>query len=132
MPRGASRVGLDYRPQLQGADRIPALAKRHDVAVHGLELGEFYAGKREQLMAHALEMLGDDMKSRMGKEVMDIGDAAGHRILDRDQGELGLAGFYRSDGILEGGAGKRLHARISILRGEMRIGPRLALKGDSV
>ncbi len=51
---------------------------------------ELHARKREQLVPHALEMLGDDIEARMRQEVVDVGDAAGDRILDRDHGELGL------------------------------------------
>ena len=68
----------------------------------------------------------------MRQQMMDVGDAARHRILDRDHGELGLAALHRGERILEGRAGKRLHVRIGVARGEMRIGARLALKGDFV
>ena len=60
MPCGACRVGLGHRCQLQRADRLAALAERHGVAVHGLELAELDPGQSEQLMADALEMLADN------------------------------------------------------------------------
>ena len=132
LARGAGGIGRDHRLQFQRADRLAALAERHDVAVHRLELGQLDAGKREQLVPHPLEMLGDDVQARMRQQMMDVGDAARHRILDGDHGELGRAALNRGERILEGRAGKRLHARIGVARGEVRIGARLALKGDFV
>ena len=62
--------------------------------------------------------------------MMDVGDAAGDRVLDRDHAELGLAGSERAEAILEGGAGDRLVIRIGLAAGEMRIRARLALEDD--
>ena len=132
MPGGAGGVGLGDGLQLQRADDVAALAERHDVAVHRFQFRQLDAGKREQLVAHPLEMLGDDVKPGMRQEVMDVCDATRHRILDRDHGELGPAAFHRGERILEGGTGKRLHARIGVERGEVRVGAGLALEGDSV
>ena len=56
----------------------------------------------------------------------------GHRVLDRNHGELGRTGLNRGKRVLEGRAGKRLHARIGVARGQMRVGARLALEGDFV
>ena len=81
-------------------------------------------------MADALEMLGDDEEAGVGQKVMDIGDAAGDRILDRDHGKPRLATFNGGKRILEGGAGKRLHLGISIAASEMGIRAGLALIGD--
>ncbi len=132
MARGAGGIRLGDRLQLERADRLAALAERHDMAMHRLELGQLDARQREQLVADPLEMLGDDMQPRMRQQMMNVGDAAGHRVLDRDHGELGGAGLNRGERILEGGTGKSLHARIGILRRQMRIGARLALEGDFV
>ena len=132
MTRSAGSVGFRHRLQFQRADGVAALAERHHVAVHRFQFRQLYAGKREQLMTHPLEMLGDDMQARMRQEMMDVGYAPGHRILDRDHGELGGPALYGGQCILEGGTGKRLHARIGVERGKMRIGARLALEGDSV
>ena len=132
MARGACRIGLGHRLQFQRADRLAALAERHDVAVHRLKLGKLDAGKGQQLVTHPLEMLGDDMEARMRQEVMDVGDAPGHGILDGNHGELGLAILNGGERVLEGGTGKRLHAGIGVAGGKVRIGARLALKGDSI
>ena len=63
-------------------------------------------------------------------QVVDVGDAAGDRILDRDHAEIGLAGDKRRKAILESRAGHRLVVRIGLTAGEMRIRARLALKND--
>ena len=62
--------------------------------------------------------------------MMDVGDPAGDRILDRDHGELAPRRLHRGKRVLEGGAGKRLHLRKSVAAGEMRVGAWLALIGD--
>ena len=36
------------------------------------------------------------------QQVVDVGDAAGDRVLDRDHAELGLARRDRREGVLEG------------------------------
>jgi len=102
------------------------------VAVHRLQLGKLDAGQREELVAHPLEMLGDDIEARVRQEVMNIGDAARHGILDGDHGELGLAALHGGKRVLEGRAGQRLHGRVGVARRKMRIGAGLALEGDSV
>ena len=63
MAGGAGRIGLGDRLQLQRADNVAALAERHDVAVHRLQLRELDAWKREELVPHPLEMLGDDVEA---------------------------------------------------------------------
>ena len=62
--------------------------------------------------------------------MMDIGDAAGDRILDRDHAEIGLAGGDRRQRILEGRAGHRLGVGIGLGDGDVGIGTRLALERD--
>src|SRR3954454_16395461 len=64
--------------------------------------------------------------------MMDIGDAAGDRILDRDHGERGVAAFDHGKRVLEGRASERLQGRIGVATGKMRIGAALALIGDLV
>ncbi len=132
MAGGAGRIGLGDGLQLQRADNVAALAERHDVAVHRFQLRELDAWKREELVPHPLEMLGDDVKPRMRQQVMNVGDATRDRILDGDHGELGAARFDRGERVLEGGTGERLHARIGVERRKMRVGAGLALEGDSV
>ena len=61
--------------------------------------------RRQQLVPHRQEILGHDVQAGVRHQVMDVGDAAGDRILDRDHAELGLAGRDRREGILEGRAG---------------------------
>ena len=62
--------------------------------------------------------------------MMDVGDAAGDRILDRDHAEIGLAGAERGEGVLEGRAGHGSASGIGLADGEVRIGAGLALEDD--
>ena len=56
-------------------------------------------------------MFADEMDARTGEDVMDVGDAAVQRILDRDQRCVDLARVQRGKRVLEGGAGHGLGAR---------------------
>ena len=62
--------------------------------------------------------------------MMDVGDAAGDRILDRDHAEIGLARGDRRQRVLEGRARQRLGVGIGLDDGDMGIGARLALECD--
>ena len=62
--------------------------------------------------------------------MMDVGDAAGDRILDRDHAEIGFARGDRGQRVLEGRAGQRLGVGIGFDDGDMGIGSRLALECD--
>ena len=44
---------------------------------------------RHQLEMDRQEMLADDVQAASRQQVVDVGDAAGERILDRDHGEVG-------------------------------------------
>ena len=67
----------------------------------------------------------------MSKKMMDIGDPSGHRIIDGDQRQLGLAAFDGGKGVFEGTAGQGFHFRMHKAAGEIGIGAGLALKGDA-
>jgi len=55
--------------------------------------------------------------------MMNVGDAAGHRILDRDHAEVGLARGDRGQRILEGRAGHRLGVGIGLGDRDMGMAP---------
>src|SRR5690606_28530652 len=63
---------------------------------------------------------------------VDVGDTAGDRVLDRDHGEIGLAGLDGVEGVLEGRAGKRVEARVHVAAGRVGIRSRFALEGNLV
>ena len=63
------------------------------------------AGHREQVMVHPLEVLADDLEAGMRHQVMDVGDPAGDRVLDRDHRPLGLAVAHRRERLLERSVG---------------------------
>ena len=103
-----------------------------DVAVDGLDLLARDAGQHHQLEMDRQEILADDVQPRFRQQMMDVGDAAGDRVLDRDHGEVGLAGLDRVEGVLEGRAGQRLHAGKHVAAGGVGIGAGLALEGNPV
>ena len=96
---------------------------------HPLDGRERRARQRHQLVAYAQEMLADDVQAGFGQQVMDVGDAAGHRVLDRDHGVARIPALHGRQRVLEGGAGQRLEIGIRLEAGQMRVGARLALVG---
>jgi hypothetical protein len=124
-PRG---VGGHDRRQPELADHLAALAERLDVAFDRLDLAELGPAHAHQLMADRQKPLADDVQIRSRQQVMDVGDAAGDRVLDRDHAEIGLAGGDRRQRVLEGRAGQRLCVGKGFGDGDVRIGARLALK----
>ena len=66
-----------------------------------LIVAERRAGHGHQLMADAQEVFADDVETGIGQQMMDVGDAAGDRVLDRDHGQSGFARFHRRQRILE-------------------------------
>ena len=102
-----------------------------NVAFHGLDVSKPGSLHTQQLMAHRHEVLANDVQAGMRHQVMDIGNAAGDRVLDRDHGELGVTRRDRREAVLEGGAGHCLGVRIGLADGEVRVGTRLALEHDS-
>ena len=100
------------------------------MAFDGLDVRQYRALRRQQLMPHRHEMLGDDMQPRVGHEVMNIGDAASDRVFDRDHAEAGFAAADRGKGIFKGRARHRLIIRIDFARREVRIRSALSLEND--
>ena len=91
LARRARGVGGDDRLDAELADDLAALAERMDVALDRLDVVELGAFDAEQLVLHRHEMLGDDVQLRIRHQMMDVGDAAGDRVLDRDHAEVGVA-----------------------------------------
>ena len=100
------------------------------MALDGLDVGEFGAARRHQLMMDRLEPFADDEQAGLRQQMVDVGDAAGHRILDRDHAEIGLARADRGERVLEGRAGQRLGVGIGFDDGEVGVRARLALECD--
>ena len=128
--RAAGGVARDDRLDAELADDAAALAERMDVALDGLDVGELGAARRHQLVTDRQKPFADDEQAGMRQQMMDVGDAAGDRILDRDHAEIGLARGDRGQRVLEGRAGQRLGVRIGLGDGDMGIGAGLALECD--
>jgi hypothetical protein len=62
--------------------------------------------------------------------MMDVGDPAVERVLDRDHTEIGAALANGGESVLERGGGNRFAMRERLARREMGIRPGLALKND--
>ena len=81
----------DDRLDAELADDAAALPERVDVAFHGLDVGELGAARRHQLVMDRQEPFADDEQAGLRQQMMDIGDAAGDRVFDRDHAEVGFA-----------------------------------------
>jgi hypothetical protein len=127
-PRGARGVCDHDRLEPERADHLPALVERVHVAAHGLDGLERGALRRQQLMVHPLEMFADDVEPGLRQQMMDIGDAAGDRVLHRQHREPRAALAHGGDGVLEARAGQCREARKHLAAGEVRVGAGLALE----
>ena len=120
----------DDRLDAELADDAAALPERVDVALHRPDVGEFGAARRHQLVMDRQEIFADDEQAGLRQQMMDVGDAAGDRILDRDHAEIGFPRGDRGQRVLEGRAGQRLGVGIGLDDGDVGIGARLALERD--
>ncbi len=102
------------------------------MAVDGADLVLGHTRQYHELEADRHEILADDVQARFRQQMMDIGDAAGDGVLDRNHGDIRLAAFQRHERILEGRAGQRLHGREHVTAGHVGIGAEIALEGDAV
>ena len=68
----------------------------------------------EKLVVNRQEMLADDMNVGVRQDVVDVGDPAGGRVLDRNHAEVPGAGRERREAILEGRAGDGLAIGIDL------------------
>ena len=100
------------------------------MAFDRLDVGKRCPLGSEQLVPHRHEMLGDDVQPGVRQKMVNVGDAAGDRIFDRDHAERDFARADRCEGVLEGRARHRFVIRIHVVGGEMGIRSRLALEHD--
>jgi len=77
------------------------LAERMDVALDRLDVRKRRSFDGQQLMPHRHEVLAHDVQARMRHEMMDVGDAAGDRVLDRDHADIGVTGRDGRKAVLE-------------------------------
>ena len=127
---GARGVARNDRPDAELADDAAALPECMNMTFDGLDIVERCAARRHQLMADRQKVFADDEQPGLRQQVMNVGDTAGHRILDRDHAEIGVARRDRGQRILEGGAGQRLGIGIGVGDRDMGIRAGLALECD--
>ena len=114
------------------ADDLAALAERVDVAVHGADLVEpARPGSPSRWNRIRRKCSADDVQPGVGQEVVDVGDPAGDRVVDRDHRQVGLAALDRREDVLERRAGQRLQVRVVLAAHLVGVGARLALVGDA-
>jgi len=66
------------------------------------------------------------------QQAVQVGDAAGDRVLDRDDGELGLAGLHGVHRRIECRAGERRHVGKRRMAGHVGVRTRLTLERDRI
>ncbi len=128
---GTGGITGDVRLQRQFADDLATLAECMDMAVDVGDRLQRRAVWRHQMKVDWQEVLGDDVEAGVRQQVMDVGDAAGDRILDRDHCVARLALLHEADGVLEGRARHRFASRIHFIAGDVGVGAGFALVGDA-
>ena len=120
--RRAGGVGMHDRLEAELADRLAALASAWMWLCTVRMVFERGALGRQQMVLHALEMLADDVEAGIGHQPVDVGDAAGDRVLDRDHGVARAALAHRVERVLErrGRQRRRRAARPGGRRGRNR------------
>ena len=131
MPHRAGGIGGHDRLRAEVADEPAALRKGLDVALDNLDALESRTPHREQLMVYRLEVLADDVQTRLRQQVMDVRDPAAQGVLERDHRKRCLAVFRGREGVLEARVGHGLHRRVRLLAGEVAVRSRLPLESDS-
>jgi hypothetical protein len=128
--RRTRRVRLDHRLEAHVPQQVQHLAERHRVAVRAADGLERRAPRREQAVLHPLEVLAHHRQAALGQEAVDVGHAAGDRVLAGEHGEPRLPVAHGGHRRLEGGAGQGGPAREGMAAGEVRVGAGQALEGD--
>ena len=123
-------IAGNHRGQPVLADDLAALAQRMDVAMHFGGFGDAAARQPEQVEADPQVVLADNVQIGLGEQDVDIGNAAGNGILDRNHCQLGLAVFHHGEGIFEAGARNGFHLGETLHAGHVRVGAGLALVGN--
>ena len=98
--------------------------------MHVRELLDPRARQRQQVVVHPLIVLADDVQAGIRQQVVDVGDAAGDRVLDRDHRQPGVAVADGRERVLERPAGQRRQLRPGRAAGQIGVGAERALKRD--
>jgi hypothetical protein len=97
------RVGGGMRDEAELRQGSAALNERVRMAVSHFHGFDRRALHRHQLMLKGQEELADDVQALDRHQMMDVGDAAGDRVFDRDHREIRRAFVHSGERILEGG-----------------------------
>ena len=104
-------------------DDLPALPERVNVAVDAAQILDLRALDAEQVKMDRQEIFADDVQAGTGQEMMDVGDPASQRILDRDHAKFRAALGDGGEGVLETGAGQGVPARIDVEQAIWELAP---------
>ena len=85
---------------------------------------------RHQMEVDRQEVFADDVEPGCRQQMVNVGDASGDRVLDRDHRQFGLALLDRREAVLEGRAGHRLVAGIDFAAGQVGIRSGFPLEHD--
>ena len=132
LARRARGVGMDQRRDAVLLQEVAALRQGLDVALGGLDVLQRRAGQGHQAMLDPLEMLAHDLELRVRQQAVQVGDPAGDRVLDRDDGQFRLARLDRAHGGVEGRTRQGRHGGKGGMAGHVGIRPRLTLEGDRI
>ena len=86
--------------------------------------------QRQEVMVHPLEMLTNDVKARIRHQMVNIGDAACNRILDRDHRQRGPPLAHRGKGAVELAAWQGRHLGEDATARKIRIRPESSQESD--
>src|SRR5438270_11918174 len=117
------------RREISFTDELAALSERRFLAEHRLHIGNRRAFDAQKLMAHAMKMFSDDMEAGFGQKMVNVGDASVQRILDRNDGQIGVAVADGGERVFECRARQRHRVWECFARGEIGISAGLTLKG---
>src|SRR5579871_7031778 len=104
------------------AQEIAALAKAHNMAVGGFYVFKGSPRQTHQLKPDRHEMLSCDRKRRGGQQMVNVGDAPGDRIFNRDHRQSGFAAAGGGEDVFKGGAREGFELGMSVAAGDMGIG----------
>ncbi len=102
------------------------------MAVHRLDLALRHTRQDHELEADRHEIFADDVEARLRHQVMDVGDATGQRILDRDHRQIRIAAFHRVERVFKRLARQGRHVGKHVAGRHVGIGAEVALEGDAV
>src|SRR5205807_8924550 len=105
--------------EISFANEFSALSERRLLAEDGVDASENRAFDAQKLMAHAMKMFSDDMQSGFGQKMVNVVNTSVQRILDGNDGQIGVAVADGGERVFECRARQRHCLRVRFARGEI-------------